>query len=81
MHKLKPLLSLKIPRFVGNVNVSRQCEVLVFYDASMKAYATVIYLCIEKRIPVLILCFQRCDWFVRGLAKKRLKKDSMLPQL
>ena len=37
--QVKPLLTLKISRFVGNVIVSKQCELLVFCDASMKAYA------------------------------------------
>ena len=39
VHKFKPFLTLKIPKFVENVNVSRQCELLVFCDVSMKAYA------------------------------------------
>ena len=49
LDKLKPVFVLKIPRFVGNVNVSQKCELLVFCDASMKAYAKAIYLRTERQ--------------------------------
>ena len=63
LHKLKPLLALKIPRFVGNVNTSRQCELLVFYDASMKAYATAMYLRIEKQNTFCVNFFKDATSF------------------
>ena len=75
LHKLKPLLALKIPRFVGNVNISRQCELLVFCDASMKAYATAIYLRIEKQNTFCVnLVFSKMRLVSKGTSKKRLKK-------
>ena len=51
--KLRPLMTLKIPRFVGNV--SKLCEFLIFCDASMKAYARALYLCIKMQNS--ISCF------------------------
>ena len=82
MHKLKPLLTLKIPTFFGNGNASRKCERLIFCDASMKAYATAIYLCIEKQNSFCVnLVFSKMRLVSKGTTKKRLKKDITLPRL
>ena len=82
LHKLKPLLALKIPWFVRNVNISRQYEILVFCDASMKAYATAVYLCIEKQNTFfVILVFSKMWLASKGTSKKRLRKDITLPRL
>ena len=58
--ELKLFLVLKIPRFVGCVDTTRQCELLVFYDASVKAHATAIYnyLCIKQQKNLMSFCFQ-----------------------
>ena len=82
LHKLKPLLALKIPRFVGNVNISRKCKLLVFCDASMNAYATAIYLHIEKQNTFCVnLVVSKMRLASKGTSKKRLKKDITPPRL
>ena len=71
LDKLKPVLTLKIPRFVGNVNVSESYELLVFCDASMKAYATAIYLRIEKQNTFCVNLMFSKMWLVsKGTHKK-----------
>ena len=71
LDKLKPVVTLKIPRFVGNVNVSESYELLVFYDASMKAYTTAIYFCIEKQNAFCVnLAFSKMRRFLRVLVRK-----------
>ena len=47
LQKLKLISQLKIPRFISNVSYTCNYELVVFCDDSKKAYATVIYLCIE----------------------------------
>ena len=79
LHKLKFLSRLKIPRFVGYVEVAKQYSLLVFCDASMKAYSTVIYLRIEEQNVNLM--FSKMRLLSRGTNKKRLKKDITLPRL
>ena len=82
LDKLKPVFVLKIPRFVGNVNVSQKCELLVFCDASMKAYATAIYLRTERQNTFCVnLVFSKMRLVSKGTRKKRLKKDITLPCL
>ena len=64
------------------MNVSRQCELLVFCDASMKAYATTIYLHIEKQNTSCVnLVFSKMRLASKGTNKKRLQKDITLPRL
>ena len=49
--------TLQKPKFVENVNVSRQCELLVLWDASMKACTTGIHLHTYVRIEIeYLLC-------------------------
>ena len=82
LHKLKFLSRLKIPRFVGYVEVAKQYSLLVFCDASMKAYATAIYLRIGEQNSVNVnLMFSKMRLVSEGTNKKRLKKDITLPRL
>ena len=82
LHKLKFLSRLKIPKFVGYVEVAKQYSLLVFCDASIKAYATAIYLRIEEQNSVNVnLMFSKMRLVSRGTNKKRLKKDITLPRL
>ena len=79
LHKLKFLSMLKIPRFVGYAEVAKQYSLLVFCDASMKAYTTAIYLCIEEENVNLM--FSKMRLVFKGTNKKRLKKDITFPRL
>ena len=82
LYKLKPLVTLKIPRFVGNITSSKKCKLLVFCDASMKAYATALYLRIETQNSVSVnLAFSKMRLASKGTSKKGLKKDITLPRL
>ena len=75
-------MTLKIPRFVGNITSSKKCELLVFCDASMKAYATALYLRIETQNSVSVnLVFSKMRLVSKGTSKKGLKKDITLPRL
>ena len=52
--KLKAISQLKVPRFIGYVCDDCNCELVVFCDASKKAYATVIYLRVEYQEEVKV---------------------------
>ena len=57
----KQIHLIKIPRFVGIMDKSATYQLLVFCDASIKAYAASIYLQIEDEAGVKMhLMFQRC---------------------
>ena len=78
--KLRPLMTLKIPRFVGNV--SKLCELLVFYDASIKAYATALYLRIETQNSISVnLVFSKMRLVSKSSNKKGLRGNITLPHL
>ena len=78
--KLRPLMTLKIPRFVGNV--SKLCELLVFCDASIKAYATALYLRIETQNSISAnLVFSKMRLVSKGSNKKGLRGNITLPRL
>ena len=73
---------LKIPRFIGCVDGIKQYKLLVFCDASMKAYKTAVYLCTENQNCVDVnLLFSKMRLASRGTSKRRLKKDITLPRL
>ena len=77
--KLRPLMTLKIPRFVGNV--SKLCELLVFCDASMKAYATALYLRIKTQNSISVnLIFSKMRLVSKSNNKRGLKHIT-LPRL
>ena len=64
------------------MNVSEKCELLVFCDVSMKAYATAIYVHIEKQNTFCVnLVFSKMRLVSKGIHKKRPKKDITLPCL
>ena len=78
--KLRPLMTLKIPRFVGNV--SKLCELLVFCDASIKAYATALSLCIETQNSTSVnLVFSKMRLVSKSSNKKGLRGNITLPRL
>ena len=54
LQKLKLILQLKVPRFVGNGSVTCNYELVVFCDASKRAYATVIYLRVKYKDNVKV---------------------------
>ena len=74
---LSSISTLKIPRYVsfcsgGNLN----CDLFVFCDASIKAYATAVYLRIQSQDSVRVnLVFSKMRLASKGLDIKKKTKD------
>ena len=80
---MKVISQLKVPCFVGNGSDTCNYELVVFCDASKRAYATVIYLCVEYQDNVkvnLVFSKLRLVSVVKG-KDKRPKKEITLPRL
>ena len=78
--ELKLLSTVKIERCVASVNTVEQYKLLVFCDASMKSYAAVVYLRVEKQSSVRVnLIFSKMRLVSKSTNK--LKKDLTLPRL
>jgi len=78
--ELKLLSTVKIERCVACVNTVEQYKLLVLCDASMKSYAAVVYLCVEKQSSVRVnLIFSKMKLVSKSTNK--LKKDLTLPRL
>ena len=83
LQKLKLISQLKVPRFVGNGSDTCNYELVVFCDASKRAYATVIYLRVEYQDSIkvyLVFSKLRLVSVVKGKGK-RPKKEITLPRL
>jgi len=75
---LKPLLELRIPRFIGFVDTNTKAKLLVFCDASMKSYATVVYLHIERQNCVEVnLVLWKMRLASSGTGKKKGKQKHL----
>ena len=77
---MKLISQLKVPRFIGYVN---ECDLVVFCDASKRAYATIIYLRVEFQDSVKVnLVFSKLRLVSVDTGKgKRSKKEIILPHL
>jgi len=54
LQKLKGIPQLKVPRFIGHVSDDCNYDLVVYCDASKKAYATLIYLRVEYQEKVKV---------------------------
>ena len=54
IQELSSISTLKIPRYVGCISGNLNCDLFVFCDASIKAYATAIYLRIQSQDNVRV---------------------------
>ena len=82
VQRLKPLSELRIPRFIGSVDTNSKVKLLVFCDASMKSYATAVYLHIERQNCVEVnLVFSKMRLVSSGTSKKKSRKEITLPRL
>ena len=79
---LSSISTLKIPRYVSCSGDNLNCDLFVFCDASIKAYATAIYLCIQSQDSVRVnLVFSKMRLASKGLGIKKKTKEITLPRL
>ena len=79
---LKSLSLLVVPRFIGSIRDSVCYELLVFCDASKKAYATAVYLRIQYQKSVKVnLVFSKMRLVPVSSDKGKTKKEITLPRL
>lgn len=58
---LRPLSTLKIPRLTIEQSGNSICQIMIFCDASMKAYSTAVYLLVKNGDTTAVnLPFQNC---------------------
>ena len=83
LKKLKLISQLKIPRFIGHVSDTCNYELVVFCDASKRAYATVIYLRAEYQDNVKVnVVFSKLRLVLIDTENsKKPKKEITLPHL
>ena len=78
---LSSITTLKIPRYVGIVDDS-SCDLFIFCNASIKAYATAIYLRTQSQDDVRVnLVFSKMRLATKGLGAKKKMKEITLPRL
>ena len=72
---------MKVSRFVGNVNKG-DSQLLIFCDASMKAYATTLYLRVNDGTKFQVnLLFSKMRLVPITRKKKKNIKDITIPHL
>ena len=78
---LTDISSVKVPRFVGNVNKG-DSQLLIFCDASMKAYATALYLRVNDGTKFQVnLLFSKMHLVPITRKKKKNLEDITIPRL
>ena len=82
LQKLKLISQLKVPHFLGNGSDTCNYELVVFCDASKRAYATVIYLRVEYQDNVKVnLVFSKLRLVSVVKRKGKRPKKITLPHL
>ena len=79
---LLSISTLKIPRYVSCFGDNLDCYLLVFCDASIKAYATAIYLRVQNQNGVQVnLVFSKMRLASKGSNAKKKSREITLPRL
>ena len=79
---LLSISTLKIPCYVSCIGDNLDCCLFVFYDASIKAYATAIYLHIQNQDSVRVyFVFSKMRLASKGSGAKKKTKEITLPRL